>query len=207
MNSIWPIALVILINTVIMSKGAEPMSQHSDTLEVATLGGGCFWCIEAVFENVEGVVDVVNGYAGGHVPNPTYEAVCSGTTGHAEVCQIRFNPKVISYREILEIFFAVHDPTTLNRQGADVGEQYRSIILYHTPQQKAIAEQYIQELESSGRFADPIVTQVQPLEQFYPAEPYHQDYFQKHPDQAYCRLVIQPKVQKLKKEFKDKVKR
>ncbi len=207
MISILAIAMTVMLNMSFINAGANAMTPFSsDTLAVATLGGGCFWCIEAVFEQVEGVTEVVNGYAGGHVPNPTYEAVCSGTTGHAEVCQIHYDPKIISYREILEIFFSVHDPTTLNRQGADVGEQYRSIILYHSPQQKAIAEQFIKELQQSGRFTKPIVTQIQPLKVFYRAEAYHQNYFQKHPEQAYCRLVIQPKVDKLKKQFKEKVK-
>ncbi len=207
MISILAIAMSVILNMGFINTGANAMTPFSsDTLAVATLGGGCFWCIEAVFEQVEGVTEVVNGYAGGHAPNPTYEAVCSGTTGHAEVCQIHYDPKIISYKEILEIFFSVHDPTTLNRQGADVGEQYRSIILYHSPQQKAIAEQFIKELQQSGRFTKPIVTQIQPLKVFYRAEAYHQNYFQKHPEQAYCRLVIQPKVDKLKKQFKEKVK-
>ncbi len=193
---------VLIINTGI---AMENHSQQS-SIEVATLGGGCFWCIEAVFEAVDGVVDVISGYAGGHLPNPTYEQVCTGTTGHAEVCQIYFDTTKISYREILEIFFTVHDPTTLNRQGADVGEQYRSIILYHTPQQKATAESFIAELEQSRVFPNPIVTEVKPLKQFYPAEDYHQDYFRKHPEQAYCSLVIRPKLEKFKTHFPDKLK-
>lgn len=172
------------------------MSRKEGT-EAATLGGGCFWCLEAVYERIEGVLDVVSGYAGGRTKDPTYQQVCSGSTGHAEVVQITYDPKLISYGGILDLFWKAHDPTTLNRQGADVGTQYRSIILYHEESQKAEAERSVAEMNESGKFARPIVTQIQPQEAFYPAEDYHQDYFEKHPDAAYCSFVIQPKLQKL----------
>jgi len=169
--------------------------------EVATLGGGCFWCLEAVFKEVRGVERVVPGYSGGHVPHPTYEEVCTGETGHAEVVQITFDPQVISYRQLLEIFFEIHDPTTLNRQGEDVGTQYRSTIFYHSPEQKETALKLIDELERSGRWPDPIVTKVEPFTAFYPAEEYHLDYFARNPNQPYCRLVIAPKVSSFKRKF------
>lgn len=174
--------------------------------ELATFGGGCFWCTEAVFEEVSGVIDVVSGYAGGSVVNPSYKEVCTGRTGHAEVVQVRFNPEVISYREILVIFFKTHNPTTLNRQGADVGTQYRSVIFYHSDEQKKIAEQLITELNDSGLYDSPVVTQVQKFQHFYLAEEYHQDYFRKNPDQAYCSAVIRPKMNKFRKEFSSKLK-
>ena len=174
--------------------------------ETATLGGGCFWCIEAVFERIQGVADATSGYAGGHTGNPTYDEVCSGTTGHAEVVQLRFDPRVTSYREILEIFFAMHDPTTLNRQGADVGSQYRSIILTHSPGQRATAEALIRELTAEKIFDAPIVTQVAPFEVFYPAEISHQEYYDRNPNAGYCRVVISPKIAKLKKLFAAKLK-
>ncbi|HOV48670.1 MAG TPA: peptide-methionine (S)-S-oxide reductase MsrA [Anaerolineae bacterium] len=170
-------------------------------LEQATLGGGCFWCLEAVYENVRGVQKVVSGYAGGHRPNPTYEQVCTGMTGHAEVVQVTYDPTVVSYRELLEIFFEIHDPTTLNRQGADVGSQYRSVIFYHHEEQRLAAEAMIAELEAAGRWSTPIVTQVAPFEAFYPAEAYHQQYFRKNPAQPYCRAVVAPKVTKLQAHF------
>jgi len=201
------IGFIIIFSLRIMNGAAMGNNQHHSSIEIATLGGGCFWCIEAVFEEVDGVVNVISGYAGGHVENPTYEQVSTGTTGHAEVCQIYFDTTKISYREILEIFFSVHDPTTLNRQGADVGEQYRSIILYHSPQQKKIAETLITELEQARVFNNPIVTEVKPLTKFYTAEEYHQDYFKKHPNQAYCALVIQPKLEKFRKHFPEKRKK
>lgn len=175
--------------------------------EIATLGGGCFWCLEAVYEPVNGVLRVESGYAGGHVPNPSYEAVCTGTTGHAEVVHITFNPRVVSFRELLEIFFVIHDPTTLNRQGADVGTQYRSVIFYHTPEQREIARQVIAEVEAAKIWDDPIVTEVTPFEAFYKAEAYHQGYYRNNPLQGYCRVVIAPKVAKFRKLFADKLKR
>ncbi|GAB6876893.1 peptide-methionine (S)-S-oxide reductase MsrA [Thermaerobacter litoralis] len=175
-------------------------------LEKATLGGGCFWCLEPVFEELEGVVRVEPGYAGGHVPNPTYEQVCTGTTGHAEVVQVTFDPAVISYRELLDVFFAVHDPTTPNRQGHDVGPQYRSIILYHSPEQKATAEAVIRDLEARGVWEDPIVTQVVPFETFYPAEEVHRRFYRRNPFYPYCQVVIDPKVQKFRRQFAHRLK-
>lgn len=177
------------------------------TVEVATLGGGCFWCLEAVFDELKGVVDVVSGYSGGHVPNPTYEQVCSKQTGHAEVVQITFDPSVISYREVLEVFFAIHDPTTLNRQGNDVGPQYRSVIFYHSPQQQAVAQEVMQALAQAGVWENPIVTELVPFERFYPAEDYHQEYFKRNPHQPYCALVVGPKVAKFRKQYFDRLKR
>ena len=167
----------------------------------ATLAGGCFWCLEAVFLEVEGVHEVVSGYAGGSVPQPTYEQVCTGRTGHAEVVQLTFDPEIISYRKLLEIFFSIHDPTTLNRQGADVGTQYRSAIFYHSVEQQEIAERIIDELNAAGRWEKPIVTEVTALESFYPAEEYHQQYFARNPENRYCRVVIPPKVAKFRQKF------
>ena len=177
-----------------------------DKFEIATFGGGCFWCVEAIFERVQGVHEVVSGYSGGTVGNPDYKMVTSGTTGHAEVVQITFNPEIVSYLELLEIFFLTHDPTTLNRQGADVGTQYRSIVLYHNEQQNKLARKVIQELESEAIWSDPIVTAVEAFEQFYSAEAYHQEYFENNPNQGYCRLVITPKLEKFEKVFKEKLK-
>ncbi len=174
--------------------------------EVATLGGGCFWCLEAVYEQLNGVLRVESGYSGGHVANPTYAQVCEGTTGHAEVVQITFDPGVVSFRELLEVFFVIHDPTTLNRQGADVGTQYRSVIFYHTPEQREIARQVIAEVAAAGIWDDPIVTEVTPFEVFYKAEAYHQGYYRNNPLQGYCRVVIAPKVSKFRKRFVDKLK-
>ncbi len=175
--------------------------------EVATLAGGCFWCLEAVFDDLRGVERVDSGYAGGSVPNPTYRAVCAGTTGHAEVVQVAFDPQAVSFKEILEVFFTIHDPTTLNRQGADVGTQYRSAIFYHSPEQKEVAAQVIAELNTANVWDAPIVTEVVPLTEFYPAEEYHREYYQKNPDQAYCRAVVAPKVAKFRKHFLEKMKR
>lgn len=169
--------------------------------ELATLGGGCFWCLEAVYRRVEGVAEVASGYAGGDVPNPTYQAVCSGTTGHAEVVQVRFDPSAIRYEEILEIFFAIHDPTTMNRQGADVGTQYRSVVFYHSPEQEATARRVIAELEAAGVWGSPIVTELAPLDVFYPAEDYHKAYFERNGGQPYCQVVVAPKVAKFRQKF------
>ncbi len=169
--------------------------------EVATLAGGCFWCLEAVYDELKGVEDVVSGYMGGHLPNPDYRMVCTGTTGHAEVVQVTYDADVVSFRDLLNVFFTIHDPTTLNRQGADVGTQYRSAIYYHTPEQKAIAEQTIAEINASGIWGAPIVTEVTELPKFYPAEDYHQEYFVKNPNQGYCRAVVAPKVAKFRKAF------
>ncbi len=172
---------------------------------IATLGGGCFWCTEAVFSQVKGVVKVESGYSGGQVENPTYQQVSSGRTGHAEVAQIFFDPKVIGFREILDIFFSTHDPTTLNRQGNDIGTQYRSVIFYHNQQQKDIAGQIIAELNKSRVFDAPIVTTIEPFSAFYPAEEYHKDYFKRHPNEGYSRFVIAPKLVKLRKGFLEKL--
>ena len=168
--------------------------------EVATLGGGCFWCLEAVYQELRGVEKVESGYSGGHVPNPTYRAVCSETTGHAEVVQVTFDPSVVSYRDILEVYFTIHDPTTLNRQGADVGTQYRSVIFYHDDEQRRVAERVISDLESEGIWSDPIVTEVEPFDEFYVAEDYHQNYFRNNGFQPYCQVIIAPKVAKFRKE-------
>jgi len=176
-------------------------------LQVATLAGGCFWCLEAVFDELKGVESVESGYAGGHVPNPTYRQVCDGDTGHAEVVQVTFDPQVISYHDLLTIFFAIHNPTTLNRQGADVGPQYRSAIFYHDDDQKAVAEQVIKEIDSAGIWDAPLVTEVAPYENFYIAEDYHQEYFANNPFQPYCMAVVAPKVAKFRKQFVDRLKK
>jgi peptide-methionine (S)-S-oxide reductase len=174
--------------------------------ETATIGGGCFWCTEAVFDSVIGVEDVVSGYAGGHTENPTYQEVCSETTGHAEVIQLKFDPAEISYKEVLAIFFGTHDPTTLNRQGNDIGSSYRSAIFYHSPEQKETAENVIKEITEQGIFDDPIVTEVTEFTNFYPAEDYHQNYFENNPNQPYCSAVVSPKVSKFRKAFADRLK-
>ncbi len=178
----------------------------SDSVSKATLGGGCFWCIEAVFEQLTGVKSVESGYAGGHVPNPSYEQVCSGRTGHAEVVQVTFYPDEITFRDLLEVFFTLHDPTTENRQGADVGTQYRSIVLYHDEDQRRTAEDVIRDFEKSGVWDDPIVTQVEPLSEFFPAEAHHQEYYRNNSWQPYCRAIIAPKVAKLRQKFLGKLK-
>jgi peptide-methionine (S)-S-oxide reductase len=174
--------------------------------ETATLGGGCFWCVEAVFQDLKGVQQVVSGYTGGTVDNPTYQQVCTGATGHAEVVQITFDPQIISFEDILYVFWRTHDPTTLNRQGADVGTQYRSVIFYHNEEQKAIAEKSKRETNASGLWPNPIVTEIAPLRDFYEAEAYHQNYYRINPYQPYCQMVIDPKVQKFRKEFQNKLK-
>ncbi|SFH16049.1 peptide-methionine (S)-S-oxide reductase MsrA [Pontibacter chinhatensis] len=175
-------------------------------MELATFGNGCFWCTEAVFQELEGVETVMPGYTGGQVENPTYKQVCSGTTGHAEVLQVSYNPDKISYEELLEVFWATHDPTTLNRQGNDVGTQYRSAVFYHNQEQKQLAEKYKQELEASGAYDDPIVTEIVPLEKFYPAENYHVNYYNTHGHEPYCSFVIRPKLDKFRKVFQQKLK-
>lgn len=175
-------------------------------LETATLGGGCFWCLEPIFANLNGVADAVVGYAGGSTPDPSYQLVCTGTSGHAEVVQVHFDPQVITFREILEIFFTVHDPTTLNRQGADVGPQYRSAIFYHSPEQKQTIENVILEVNQSGVWNNQVVTEIEPFEKFYKAEEYHQEYFEKNPYQGYCQAVIAPKVTKFRKKHLDRLK-
>ena len=180
----------------------------SQTVEFATLGGGCFWCLEAVYLRVEGVLSVESGYAGGHVAQPSYEQVCDGDTGHAEVVNVRFDPAKIGYREILDIFFAIHDPTQLNRQGNDVGTQYRSVIFTHSDAQRDIALQAIREIEAQGLYDGRIVTQVQPLDNnnYWPAEAYHQNYFEQHPNQGYCAFVVAPKVAKFRQKFAHRIK-
>jgi len=183
------------------------MSDKQNPLEVATLGGGCFWCLEAVYVELRGVEKVVSGYAGGHVKNPTYREVCSGSTGHAEVVQVTFDPAVISYRDILRVFFTIHDPTTLNRQGADVGAQYRSIILYHDERQKQTAIEVMNEIAAQRIWPNPLVTELAPLNAFHPAEEYHQNYFARNPMQPYCQVVIAPKVAKFRKHYFQQLKR
>lgn len=184
------------------------MSEHdkSKGLEVATLGGGCFWCLEAVYDELRGVVSVESGYSGGSVPNPSYRLVCTGTTGHAEVTQITFDPEVVSYRELLQVFFTIHDPTTLNRQGGDVGPQYRSVIFFHSPEQRATAQAVIAELTEQGVWPNPIVTELAPFEVFYVAEDYHQEYFANNPEQPYCQVVIAPKVVKFRRKYLERLK-
>jgi methionine-S-sulfoxide reductase len=175
--------------------------------ETATFAGGCFWCTEAVFKRLKGVKEVISGYSGGRVDNPTYEQVSSGNTGHAEAIQVKFDPSVISYEQLVEIFFKLHDPTTLNQQGADVGEQYRSAVFYHSDEQKEIAEKVMEQFEQDKVYSDPIVTEITAFDKFYKAEGYHQDYYdQNRSSNSYCRIVIDPKIQKLYKDFKDKVK-
>lgn len=182
------------------------VTNNMDSLQTATFGTGCFWCTEAIFKRLNGVVKVEAGYSGGKVENPTYEEVCTGTTGHAEVTQITYDPSIISYDELLEVFWKTHDPTTLNRQGNDVGPQYRSVIFYHNEEQKQLAEKYKAELNKSGAWDKPIVTEITPFTNFYPAEKYHQNYYDNNPAQPYCSFVITPKVEKFEKVFKDKLK-
>jgi peptide-methionine (S)-S-oxide reductase len=177
-----------------------------DNLETATLAAGCFWCVEAIFDDLKGVEDVVSGYSGGHTENPTYSQVCSESTGHAEVIQIRFDPAVISFKEILQIFFTVHDPTTMNRQGNDVGSSYRSAIFYHSDEQKRVAEEVIAEFAAEGVYDDPIVTEVTAFDKFWPAENYHQEYFANNPSQPYCAAVVAPKVAKFRQKFLSRLK-
>jgi len=184
----------------------QEIMDTTSKLDTATFGSGCFWCAEAIFERVKGVHKVISGYAGGSVDQPSYEQVCTGKTGHAEVVQITFDPSIVSYADLLKIFWKTHDPTTLNKQGADEGTQYRSVIFYHSDEQKNLAEHYKKELDLSGAWENPIVTQIVPFTKFYPAEAYHQNYFAQHPTQGYCSFVIAPKVEKFEKVFKDKLK-
>jgi peptide-methionine (S)-S-oxide reductase len=182
---------------------AFAMAQENEKrFQIATFGGGCFWCTEAIFKQVKGVEKVIPGYSGGHVPNPTYEQVCSGTTNHAEVVQITFDPQIISYQTLVEIFMATHDPTSLNRQGNDIGTQYRSVIFYHNEEQKKIAQKVIQTLEAKKLYEKPIVTALEPFRAFYPAEEYHHNYFERNPNQPYCQFVIAPKVAKFREKFR-----
>ncbi len=181
-------------------------TNNTNTTDTITLGAGCFWCVEAIFDQLKGVEKVISGYAGGEIKNPSYKEVCTGRTGHAEVCQVIYNPEIISTEELLEVFWQTHDPTTLNKQGGDVGTQYRSAIFYHNDNQKQIAETYKQQLDTSNIFANPIVTEITAFTNFYPAEDYHQDYFELNGEQPYCSAIIKPKVEKFKKNFKDKIK-
>ncbi len=198
----------LIIAILLINLTASSMNGQEKKLEVATLGGGCFWCVEAVFQRIDGVEKVVSGYSGGHVPNPTYEQVCEGTTGHAEVVQVTFDPQKISFAEILDVFWHAHNPTTLNRQGNDVGTQYRSVIFYHDERQKEIALKSIAESEKSGLWNGKYVTEVSPFRAFYVAEDYHQNYYNRVGNRnPYCTVVISPKVQKLQKEYKHKLKK
>lgn len=199
---------VILLATIITScKSKDKIAMtKSDHLETATFGAGCFWCVEAIFQDLKGVESVVSGYAGGHVESPSYKEVCSGETGHAEVAQIKFDPEVISYVDLLNVFWTTHDPTTLNRQGADVGTQYRSVIFYHSDEQKKIAEESKKETDKAEIYSDPIVTEISPLTNYYEAEDYHQNYFNENQEAPYCQLVISPKVIKFREKYADKLK-
>jgi len=189
------------------SKSATGGIINMENLQKATFGSGCFWCTEAIFERLNGVIKVESGYSGGKVENPSYEEVCTGKTGHAEVTQITYDPSIITYDELLEVFWKTHDPTTLNRQGNDVGPQYRSVIFYHNDEQKQLAEKYKSELDKSGAWDNPIVTEISPLTNYFPAENYHQDYYNNNLNQGYCAFVIAPKLEKFKKVFKDKLKK
>ncbi|HSH02912.1 MAG TPA: peptide-methionine (S)-S-oxide reductase MsrA [Anaerolineae bacterium] len=182
------------------------MTQSTGKFEVATLGGGCFWCVEAVYNDLIGVHSAISGYAGGHVDNPTYKAICTGTTGHAEVVQVTYDPNQVTYQEILEIFFTVHDPTQLNRQGNDVGTQYRSVIFYHDDAQKKMAQAVIDDLTQQNLWSQPIVTEITPLTKFYPAEDYHQEYFSNNPNQPYCQFVVAPKLSKFRSKYTHRLK-
>lgn len=203
----WMVLWIFLLtNSVACSQ--KPTKKIKENMETAVLAGGCFWCVEAVFQQLEGVDHVESGYTGGTVINPTYEQVCDGNTGHAEVIKIWYDPAVVSFTELLEVFFKTHDPTTLNRQGADVGTQYRSAIFYRNNEEKQISEEIIKDLDKSGYYADKVVTTLEPLKEYYPAENYHQNYFRLKGDQnPYCQMVIKPKLEKFEKVFKDKIKK
>lgn len=196
-----------LLNVAWSQKQIKPMPKSSEELQLATFGSGCFWCTEAFFLKVNGVESVASGYAGGKVKNPTYREVCTGSTGHAEVIQLTYDPKKVSFDELLEVFWNTHDPTTLNRQGADEGTQYRSVVFYHNEEQKKLAEEYKKQLETSHVYKSPIVTEISPYTVFYKAEGYHQDYYALNPNQGYCQYVIRPKVEKFKKQFAAKLKK
>ena len=184
-----------------------PAPQPTPAIEVATFGAGCFWCVEAVYQELTGVLAVESGYAGGKTVNPSYEDICTGRTGHAEVCRITFDPSKVSFAKMLEVFWQTHDPTTLNRQGNDIGTQYRSVVFTHSETQKALAEKYMKELDASGAFARPIVTEISPAPVYYKAEDYHQNYFRRNPDKGYCRAIIAPKMEKFRKVFGDALKK
>jgi len=198
---------LLLLSLLFSCKSKDKINMTNTNLETATFGAGCFWCVEAIFQDLKGVHSVVSGYAGGHVENPSYKQVCTGETGHAEVAQIKFDPKIISYEELLYIFWTTHDPTTVNRQGADIGTQYRSVIFYHSDEQRKIAEKTKKETEAAGIYSDPIVTEIEPLTNFYEAEDYHQNYFNENPEAPYCQLVINPKVLKFREKFAGKLKK
>lgn len=216
MKNIWMIFLLILLQFSCSANNANNMNNNQymnndnmidySKLDTATFGEGCFWCTEAFFQQLNGVLKVVSGYGGGFVENPTYEQVCDKYTGHIELCRIIYDPTIISYDELLEVFWKTHDPTTMDQQGNDIGPQYKSAIFYHNPEQKAKAEKYKTELNQSGAWSNPIVTIIEPFKNFYPAESYHQNYYNENQTQGYCRFVIQPKLEKFKKVFKDKIK-
>lgn len=195
---------VLLILAILSLKNSKGIGMEKGT-DTATFGSGCFWCVEAIFSQLKGVIEVVPGYTGGHKEYPSYKEVCEGTTGHAEACQILYDPQKITYLELLEVFWQTHDPTTLNRQGNDVGTQYRSAIFYHSDKQKELAEEMKKRINNEGIWEDPIVTEIVPFERFFDAEDYHNNYYENNPDQAYCRVVITPKVEKFKKLFKDRL--
>lgn len=196
---------VIITIIVLVVINQDIYSQNKKNMEVATFGSGCFWCTEAIFHRLKGVESAVSGYSGGKVKNPTYNEVCTGETGHAEVIQVKYNPEIISYIELLEVFWKTHDPTTLNKQGADVGTQYRSVIFYHTLEQKELAQEYKKKLDEASIYNKPIVTEISPFDVFYKAEDYHQDYYEHNRGQGYCNFVITPKIEKFKKVFKEKL--
>jgi peptide-methionine (S)-S-oxide reductase len=205
------IALISIILIGAMSifgttKNEQKMSSSEAALEKATFGAGCFWCVEAMFQDIKGVTSVVSGYSGGHVKNPSYKEVCTGRTGHAEVIQVEYDPDIVSYETLLEAFFLSHDPTQLNRQGADVGTQYRSVIYYHTKSQQMLAEEKKRQLNAQDAYGAPVVTEISAFETFYPAEDYHQDYYSANPNQPYCSRVVGPKLEKFRKVFKEKLK-
>jgi peptide-methionine (S)-S-oxide reductase len=195
-----------LVGAIVMTASGQSAAKEEPELEQATFGSGCFWCTEAVFAELKGVKSAVSGYSGGRVENPTYEQICTGRTGHAEVIQVTYDPAVISFRELLEVFWTTHDPTTLNRQGADVGTQYRSAVFYHTEEQRKEAEHFKARLNEEKAFGDPVVTEITDFEKFYPAEDKHQEYYAANPEQGYCRMVIQPKLEKFRKAFASKLK-
>ncbi len=197
---------MFIVQLIILSMTLMFSTDNQEKMEIATFGNGCFWCTEAVFQQLKGVSKVESGYSGGQTIDPTYKEVCSGTTGHAEVLQITYNPEEISFKELLEVFWSTHDPTTLNRQGNDVGTQYRSAVFYHSEEQKSLSEEYKKRLDESGAFDDPIVTEITAFDKFYPAEDYHKNYYNLNPNQGYCQFVIRPKVEKFKKAFAEKLK-
>ncbi|MCF8259309.1 MAG: peptide-methionine (S)-S-oxide reductase MsrA [Melioribacteraceae bacterium] len=210
MKQMFIVFLLLTTASAIVSSNLEEkkkMTENDIKYELATFGAGCFWCVEAVFERLNGVITVESGYSGGHVVNPTYQEVTTGTTGHAEVTRIKYDPEIINFKELLEVFWKTHDPTTMNKQGADVGTQYRSVIFYHNEEQKNLAEVYKKKLDESGAFNNPIVTEISPLENYYEAEDYHQDYYNENKNQPYCAFVIAPKLDKFKEVFKDKLKK